>query len=162
MEIVFSKLPETLQEFVSMPEFHLTTPFQTAALFIVSICVYPHEKDICFSMIDAIKGPQKLSAIEKDFIKERMIGKMEYLGRAYFSGATPQNNYTPSIPHTIVIEENPYTYAAEGYATVYIQTKGADNPRPVTLRKKGEEWFLWEHAGPLAGIRIPISQDPWA
>ena len=162
MDIVFSHLPETEEAFVSMPEFHFKSPFQTASLFIVALCVYPKNKEICFNMIDALKGPQKLSTREKDFIRERMIGKMDYIGKAYFTGATPQNNYTPSIPYTVVVEENPYTYATEGYATVYIRTQGADSPRPVTLRKKGDEWFLWEHAGLLTGIRIPASQDPWA
>ena len=162
MQITFSTLPVTLDAFLSMPEFHVKTPFQTAALYIAAVCAYPRDKEACFHMIDSIKGPQRLSQREKDFIRERMVGKAEYIGKAYFQGATPQNNYNPTIPYTVEVEENPYTYAAEGYAKVYIKTAGADNPRPVTLREKGGEWFLWEHVGPLADIRIPSAEDLWA
>ena len=144
-----------------MPEFGFSTPFQTAALFVVALCAYPEDEDECYAMIDALKGPQKLTKHEKQFIRDRMREKAEYIGPAYFSGATPENDYTTDLPYTVVFEENPYTFSQDGYAQVYIQTTGADHPRPVGLRQKGEEWFLWEHAGLLSDIRKPASADPW-
>jgi hypothetical protein len=162
MIVTFTKLPETAEEFTAMQEFNFSTPFQVAALFIVAICAYPNNKEACYNMVDAIKGPQKMNQRERDFIRDRMRGKEQYIGKAYFAGATPQNNYTPTIPYQVIVDEGSHTYDAAGYATVYIKTAGADNPRPVTLRQKGDEWFLWEHAGPLADIKIPVAHDPWA
>ncbi len=162
MQVMFQTLPKTAEEFISMPEFGFTTPFQVAALFIVAICAYPENRNECYNMIDALKGPQKLSGMEKQFIRDRMMGKAEYIGKAYFTGATPENNYTPDHPYTVVVEESANTYAEHGYAKVFLRTNGADSPRPVKLRKKGENWFLWEHTGPLSDIRIPRAQDPWA
>lgn len=89
------------------------------------------------------------------------MGKAQYIGKSYFAGAIPENDYTPVLPHTVIVEEKPDTYAEAGYATVYICTGGADLPRPLRLRKKGEHWFLWEHAEVLADIRKPVSSDPW-
>ncbi|NLE56696.1 MAG: hypothetical protein GX617_17315 [Lentisphaerae bacterium] len=162
LQVMFQTLPKTAEEFISMPEFGFTTPFQVAALFIAAICAYPENRDECYNMIDALKGPQKLSVMEKQFIRDRMMGKAGYIGKAYFTGATPENNYTPDRPYTVVVEEDPYTYAEAGYAKVFIRTSGADSPRPVKLRKKEEQWFLWEHAGLLSDIRRPRAQDPWA
>jgi hypothetical protein len=161
MVVTFSSLPKTPEAFMAMPEFNFSTPCQVAALYVVAICVYPKDKDACYSMIDAIKGPQKLSPREKDFIRDRMRSKAEYIGKAYFKGATPQNNYTPTLPYSVDVNETPHTYNTEGYATVYIKTAGADSPRPVQLRKKGSEWFIWEHGGTLSDIRVPAAQDPW-
>ncbi len=162
MQVRFQTLPTTADAFRSMPEFGFATPFQVAALLIVAIHAYPENKDECYNMIDALKGPQKLSAMDKQFIRDRMMGKSEYIGKAYFSGATPENNYTPTVPYTVVVEESIHTYAEEGYAKVFIPTTGADTPRPVILRKKGEQWFLWEFPGLLSDIRKPKADDPWA
>jgi hypothetical protein len=160
--IRFAKLPATAEEFTAMPEFNFSTPFQTAALFIVAICAFPSDPEACYNMIDALKGPQKMNQRERDFIRDRMRSKADYIGKAYFAGATPQNNYTPALPYRVEVNETPHTYDAAGYATVYIKSAGADSPRPVTLRQKGSEWYLWQHEGPLMDIRIPAALDPWA
>ena len=53
--------------------------------------------------------------------------------------------------------------AEEGYKRLDIKSGGADTPRPITLRLKPStgQWFLWEQII-LVGIRVPVSQDPWA
>jgi hypothetical protein len=38
---------------------------------------------------------------------------------------------------------------------------GADSPRQIKLRRKGEQWFLWEQFL-LPDIRKPESSNPWA
>ena len=50
----------------------------------------------------------------------------------------------------------------EGYLRLFLRTAGADSPRPIKLRKKGENWYLWEYSSILSGIRIPAEADPWA
>ena len=161
MQVVFQRLPKTAEDLISMPELDFTSPFHVAALFIAAICSYSENRDECFRMIDVLKGPQKLCAMEKQFIRDRMMGKSDYIGKAYFAGASPENDYTPVLPYTVIFEENPDVYAEAGYATVYVHTSGADSPRPLKLRKKREYWFLWEHAGLLIDIHKPGSFDPW-
>ena len=113
-------------------------------------------------MLNVLKGPEPLSPFQMQFIRERLGGKM-YVVRSYFKGATPENNYCVSAPYEIEVNENPYSYQNEGYATLWLTSSGADNPRPISLRKKPStgEWFLWEQML-LAQIRTPKSQDPWA
>ena len=91
-----------------------------------------------------------------------MDGK-DYIPRSYFNGATPENNYEPSKPYTIWMKDNAAPIAEEGYLRLDLRSGGADATRTITLRTKPStgEWFLWDQTL-LVGIRVPVSQDPWA
>ncbi len=160
-KIVFGRLPESFEEFKSLPEAQLSDPFDTAALTVLAFCFYPENKDEAFKMLDFLRGPRPLSVMDKQFIADRFRDK-DYVPRSYFEGATPANNYLPSEPYTVIVSDNPYSYQNEGYATLYISSGGADSPRSVQLRlAKDGKWYLWEQFI-LADIRQPESMNPWA
>lgn len=156
----FAKLPENLAELKTLPEAALTDPFATAALTAAVLCNYEKNVDATVEMLNFLKGPQPLSPFEKQFLRDRLVGK-SYVPRSYFAGTSPANNYTPSVPYTITVEENPYSYTQENYAVLWIKSSGADSPRQVKMRSKGENWYLWEQFL-LPDIRVPAEQDPWA
>lgn len=158
--ITFEKLPENLEELKALPEASLDTPFKTAALTVAALCRFPANRDDCTAMLDFLKGPQPLSPYDKQFLRDRFMDK-DYVPRSYFAGAAPANNYEPAKPYTIEVFDNPYSYQDENYATLHIRSGGADSPRQVKLRRKGEQWFLWEQFL-LSDIRKPASDDPWA
>ena len=113
-------------------------------------------------MLNFLKGPAEVSTYEKGFIKERLNGKF-YKTFSFFDGATPENGYKPNTPYVIKVSENPYSFSEENWATLYITSGGADNPRPIKLRKKPStgQWFL-NDIQCLADIRVPVEEDPWA
>jgi len=156
----FEKLPQNIEELKAMPEAALNDPFATAALTAAVLCHYEINVDETLEMLDYLKGPKPLSPFEKQFLCDRLVGK-GYVPRSYFAGTSPQNNYEPSIPYTITVTENPYSFGNEGYATLWIASSGADTPRQVQLRAKGDTWYLWENFL-LPDIRIPAAEDPWA
>ena len=156
----FSSLPKTVDELRSVPEASLSTPFMTAALTVAVLCNYENDPQETFNMLNFLKGPQPLSPFEQQFIRDRLRGKM-YVARSYFAGTGPRNNYEPSLPYTVTVFDNPYSYQNEGYATLYIRSSGADTERQVKLRRKGNQWFLWENFL-LPDIRLPAELDPWA
>lgn len=156
-----SALPESLDQLRALPEAAMATPFQTAALTVCALCAYAAEPNIGVEMLNFLKGPQPLSNYELSFLKERFAANPAYLPFSYFQGAAPTNDYTPSEPFTLTVEENTHSYDQEGYAVLYLRSGGADSPRQVKLRKKGEQWFLWEQML-LVGIRKSKSEDPWA
>ena len=165
VSVVFTGVPETISAFTSLSQAVMQTPFDTVALCVVALCVYPINKDESIAMMNYLKGPAPLSTYDISFIAERMVqnGKAPYLALSYFNGATPQNDYKPSSPYTVVVSENPYSYQEEGYANLFVSSGGADNPRPVKLRKaKDGKWYLWEFGGLLSDIRAPESSNPWA
>ena len=90
-----------------------------------------------------------------------MHGK-SYLPLAYFGGATPANNYVPSTSLTLeVIADSRPQDIEEGYLRLFLKMTGADSPRPIKLRQKGDFWYLWEYSSILSGIRIPSEADAW-
>ena len=160
----FQALPESLAQMQALPEASLDTPFKTAALTVCALCAYGADKNIGKEMLNWLRGPRPLTAYDIQFIRDRLRGK-DYLPRSYFSGATPENNYTPVQPLAVTVIETAHSndQGAEGYITLYLDCGGADSPRPIRLRHKPStgQWFLWEQFL-LPGIRTPASANPWA
>ena len=162
MLVTIQKLPTTAAEFASMPQMDLTKPENTCAMLLVALQLYTKDKNAGVEAVNLLRGPRPLSPYDVQFLRDRLRDKL-YLPLAYFDGATPENNYTPSQPLTLQILSDPRPQdMEEGYLRVFLKTAGADSPRPVKLRRKGENWYLWEYSSILSGIRIPIKDDPWA
>ncbi len=159
--IVFGAIPQTLEEFKALPQAQMATPFDTAAMTVLALSIYPRDKNLSLEMMDFLSGPRPLSGMDKQFIADRFRDK-DYVPRSYFEGAVPDNDYTPTMPYTVPVSEEPYSYVEQGYAKLMIPSGGADNPRPIKLRcAKDGKWYLWEQFL-LAGIREPESSNPWA
>ena len=161
--VSFPILPASLEALQHLPEADLHEPWHTAALTVAALCVYPQNKNTSIEMLNYLKGPQPLSPYEIQFLADRLRGR-DYLPASFFAGASPENEYIPTIPYTVVILENPASYMqqSEGYVQLFIQSGGADSPRPVKLRYKAssKQWFLWEQML-LSEIRPPETTDPW-
>ena len=158
----FSDLPTNLVELKALPEASLDSAFKTVALGVAALCSYEKDINATWEMLDFLKGPESVNEKEKTFIKDRLAGK-QYKTLSFFKGATADNGYTPSVPYTITVSENPYSFDEENWATLYVTSAGADAPRPIKLRRKPStnQWFINEIQC-LADIRIPTSQDEWA
>ena len=158
---VFHTLPESLAQLQALPEAALTDPFQTAALSVCALCVYGADRSAGEEMLNWLRGPRPLSGYDISFLNDRFRDGA-HVPFSYFQGATPDNDYTPAQPFTLVIEAGPYADANPGYKKLHIRSGGADNPREIVLRQKGDgQWLLWDQFL-MVGIRQPKSQDPWA
>ncbi len=158
----FAALPQSLPELQALPEANLDSPYKTAALALAALCRFEEDETAVHEMLNYLKGPEPLSNLEKQFLRDRLRGK-GYKSYSFFAGATPENGYAPASPYMITVSSNPYSFQTENWATVYVQSGGADSPRPVKLRKKPStgQWFLNEIQC-LSDIRVPKEQDPWA
>lgn len=162
MTFTFPALPKSAAELKALPEAALTSPFAVAALTVAALCCYEENKDACIEMLNFLKGPQPLSAYDLQFLRDRLTGK-GYKPFSFFEGSSPANGYKPSVPYTITVSDNPYSYGDANYATLWIKSSGADSARQVKLRKKASagQWFLWDQML-LSDIRNPAEEDPWA
>ena len=159
---VFQALPESLSQLQALPEAALDSPFRTAALTVCALCVYAADQNIGAEMLNWLRGPRPLGNVDISFLNDRFRDGKFYVPFSYFKGAVPENDYTPAQPYTLTIETNPYSDANPGYKKLFIRSGGADNPREVVLRMRGDgKWFLWDQFL-LVGIREPKSADPWA
>ena len=157
---VFETLPNNVEALQTLPEFAMSDPFMTAALTVAVLCRYEEDPVATVEMLNALKGPRPLSQFEIQFLRDRLAGK-GYKPFSFFQGAVPANDYTPTLPYTITVSDDTYSYQNEGYARLQLRSNGADNPRPITLRKKGDQWMLWDQII-LGDIRTPAKDDPWA
>lgn len=158
----FTELPKNVEELKALPESALDTPFKTTALALAALCNYEKDTEATYGMLDFLKGPDTVSEYEKQFYKERLTGKC-YKVFSFFAGATVENGYKPSVPYTVTVTANAYSYPEENRATMWVQSSGADSLRSVKLRQKPStgQWFITEIQC-LSDIRIPAAEDPWA
>ena len=159
---VFQQLPQDRAQLLALPESSMTDPFAVAALTVAALCRYGTDKDACFDMLNYLRGPRPLTPYDQQFLRDRLGGK-EYKPFSFFAGAVPGNNYTPDVPYTIIIsgDENAATRGTDR-CQMLIRSGGADTPRPVDLRRKGDgTWWLWAQFL-LSDIRTPVKDDPWA
>ena len=162
----FPSLPKSLSELMALPGSDLKDPNAVAALLVAVLNEYPHNKEACFEMLNYLKSPRPLTPYDMQFIRDRFMDGVDYVPRSYFEGSSPDNNYTPSAPYTIRIMELAHSrdQFSEGYLKLFVKSSGGDNERYMVLRHKPstDQWFVWEFAGILVGIRQPKSLDPWA
>ncbi len=162
MEVCFDTLPSSISEFTTLVNEGLTAPEKTCALFICAVNILAQNIHEGLDAIDLLKGPQPLSAFDKSWFKDRISDK-QYLARAYFNGASPENNYTPTKPYTLTFIRDPRPQDCEaGYTRLQIKTPAFDSPRYLKLRQKGENWYIWDVNSIMVGIRMPKQDDPWA
>ena len=158
----FAALPGDLVAMQALPEAALQTPAQTAALTVLALCAYAKDPEAGIAMLDWLRGPRPLTGMDRSFLRDRFRDGKSYLPFTYLEGATPENGYTPSQPFRIRVVANATSAAEAGYQKLFLPCGGADDPRPIKLRRKGNgQWFLWEQYL-LTGIRVPTSADPWA
>lgn len=64
--------------------------------------------------------PVRSTGQEISFLNDRFRDGKTYLPFTYFVGATPDNNYTPSQPYTIIIESNHVSGEEKDYMKLFI------------------------------------------
>ncbi|MDO4842069.1 MAG: hypothetical protein Q3982_05275, partial [Phoenicibacter congonensis] len=111
----FAVLPESLAELQALPEANLDTPYKTAALTVLALCVYAADKTIRTEMLNWLRGPRPLNGQEISFLNDRFRDGKTYLPFTYFAGSTPDNNYTPTQPYTITVESKYVSAEEAGY-----------------------------------------------
>lgn len=158
----FKALPTTLEELQALPEADMKDPYAVAALSVLALTNWENNRDVSIEMLNFLKGPDDLSSYEIGFINERFDGHKYYKVFSFFDGAKPDNDYTPKQPYKIKVSSNSYSFQNDHWATLYLTSGGADNPRPIRLREKPStgEWFVVEIQY-LSDIRIPASEDAW-
>lgn len=163
MVVTFDKIINNKEELTS---FDRTNPANVAALLVHVLCNY--NTDNFYDMLQYLMGDnQEISPMMKQNIKDRMDqnDKSSFIGKSYFKGSTPDNDYTPNVPYEVEVIENDYSDDQEGYKRLFLKSGGADSPRPITLRlAKDGNYYVWSDSfiGLLADIRQLESTNPWA
>lgn len=93
------------------------------------------------------------------------LDKYTYLGKAYFKGATPENQYTPDNPPEVILED--FKYGPEKSTSlgtevdvykVKVSFPGADSERLLSLYKDKEDgnWYIFSNS--YLGFSVDIKR----
>jgi len=119
---------------------------------------YDMIKFLCESPTSCALGSDVFNQHSQTFIKNNVLDKelipkhykYKYLGNSYFDGATRYNNYTPTTPLTITIEDYVYDGIWSSNYNTYIYTmvtrfKGSDFPRLIKLYQDqyDHQWYIF-------------------
>lgn len=166
MIVKFDKLINSVDE---LKEFDRTNPYNVVGILINVISSYDIEDDSNFiNELQYLMGEfQPISTLMRQSIKDRMKqnDKYEYIGKSYFKGATPSNDYTPDMPYEIEITSNKYSQIENGFMKLFVNSGGADSARGITVRlAKDGNYYVWSDSfmGLLADVRGLESKNPWA
>lgn len=160
IQVVFEQLPQTASDLEALLSVYSQSDARNAGAFLIASLVrYVDSPDDGLAMIDLLRGPRPMNDMDKSFLKDRLREKT-YLPRSYFEGASPENDYTPDTPWTLLVYDDSME-AEEGYLYIQVATTGADSRRRITLREKDGQYYLWSYSNVLTGIRLPASLDPW-
>lgn len=161
MKVTLDPFTKDEETFRRMAEDMNKKPETAAALLFVALQSFIEDKERGVKMLNILYNPkQPISNQDISFLKDRFFDK-PYLIKSYFNGATPANNYTPDEPYTVELERN-NMYEQPGFANIFVRSGGADSPRKIILRQKGDVWYIWNYSSIVSGIRKPADEDPWA
>ena len=156
-------VPQNIEQMMKMPYAKLTNEFEVAALTVAVLCNYCQNPQATVEMLNYLRGPRPLSALDVQFLRDRLSGK-PYKMLSYLNGTSPTNNYTPTMPLGVTIVTTPASAVQPDMISLFIPSSGADSLRQLDLRRKPStgQWFLWSLVGLMPDVRIPVNQDPWA
>lgn len=165
MVIKYDKLTTNLKE---LKELDRKNPYNVAGAFIQIITDFnPKDTKDFYDKLQFLVGDnQPLTEVMKQNIKDRMLqnDKYPYIGKSYYKGATPENDYTPQEPYEIEIKDDIYVDSEAGFKKLTLKSGGADTGRSIMLRiAKDNNYYIWSDSfmGLLMDIKPLESTNPW-
>lgn len=152
-------LPRTVEAFTALRNQLATTPFGGAAMFAIALEVYCQDPAAGIPLLTiAIDQSQLCEGVEGiagkqptglRYFKTRNLPQ-PWIARSVFQGTSPEGSYAlPPFPLTIKFREQ-VGDMREDDAKIFIYTTGADNPKPMRLKKndkglwKAVEWSSFQ------------------
>ena len=138
------------------------------ALLVHTLCNYdPNNLNNFQDMLQYLLGEnQPLLPITMQRINDKMMEneRYKYIGKSYFTDATPNNDYNTQS-YEVEIIENSYSNDEPGIKKLFIKSGGADSPRSINVRlAKDGNYYVYSDSfiNLLSDIKIPESKNNWA
>jgi hypothetical protein len=175
-EIVIGTIPETLDAFIALRDRIAQTPEGGAAVTVVAMLLYASEPDASLGRqaltlvldrsriqpSDTAMLGWKLRPIDVQRLERRVAGR-PWMLRSYFKDTTPEQAYRlPEPPLRVAAYPDRLTADTESeIRKVFVVCNGADNPRPVTLKRNTSGvWKTWEWSSLTVGVKPPVDNTP--
>lgn len=165
---VFSRVPETHEEFIALRDQHARTPEGGAAIFALALMVYAKDPalgalcvlvSVRHDLLDddsaGYKGKRLRRARTIDL--ESRIGARPHIARSYAQATTPADGYAlPVGPITVRVRQQPNSVESGVRARMFVWSTGADTPRPISLERNDNGiWKAFEWSSLEVDVRPP-------
>ncbi len=163
--VEIGEVPETPQAFETLQQELCRTPEGAAAAMVAAMLACNQDETTGMTFATMILHPDRLRSGSlykghepgqhyRDMLRIAM-GK-PFVARSYLVGATPANGYQPSEPLGIRWKRHAQPAPGPGRVRIMLLCSGADNPRPVTLRRGPQGlWKVDEASSLFVGVRPP-------
>lgn len=166
-ELTLDRIPDSMEEFLSLRDEIAESPEGGAAVYVVALIMFTRDEDLG---TDALTAALDRSMIKSDpqgykgyspvwpFSDKlrRYLRPKPYIARSYIDGTSPGGAYElPEPPYMVVLSRNKYSVIAEDEVKVFVSSSGADSPRPVTLLRNNREIWKVKVESLILGIRPP-------
>lgn len=161
------KVPTTIEEFIAFRDKVANTPEGGAAVFAMAMVLYTQNKELGNQALtialdlsqveegNVYKGYQPPSSLNFHLGN---LSEKTYIARSYVQGTSPANGYSiPAGKVKFKTSRNPYSEQDNGDIKVFIQSTGADSPRPIALRKNDKGlWKAVNYNSLFVGVAYPV------
>ena len=161
------QMPTTVEQFVALQQ-NLNTPEGAAACFAVAMLTYELDPDLSrafftLSLTDAnlMDGRNGYNGRQPDVgYQDHIERRLKYdsgMARSYVQGTNRNDNYIlPLLPYDFVLTRNDRSIESDDLIRVYLESTGADTPRPVlTMRGKDGQWRVDGASSLFVGVAAP-------
>lgn len=152
-------LPELTGDYADRIRPLMNDPYMLAALTVETFEAFASDRERCYRQLALLRGPLRLLPRDVESVRLALEHK-SYLPRSYYEGASPENGYLLVEPRAVVCEESPLAPLDVDILRVNVRCGGDPLPRSVSLRRRGETYYLWEYANLLIDPLPPSETAP--
>lgn len=134
--ILIEKIPKNMEEFFTLSAVSLDSPYKTAALTVVALCVFSQNKTLGIDILNYLRGNRVLTPFDIVYISDRIGNKNSDAVFSYFSdgeykSVTVAGSYDGDDTVKCV--------------NVYVKSNVKENFNKICLRLCTDgRWHLWE------------------
>ncbi len=154
MNYTIDTLPLTAEAYEAVLPKMSREPEGAAAACVLALNIITHDEHQGVDSLKTMNPEISYSSIQ---LAVSQLRSKSYMLRSYFSGTSPENDYTIPEKMEMIFTTNRYSGSKEeGKIKLFIACSGAASPRPVTLKKRSDSsWYAHEWSSLVVGVRSP-------
>jgi hypothetical protein len=169
--VAFESLPTTIEDFLSLRDSHGYDPSGATALFVAALLRYSQDQAAGLPMLVSIlvndNTLMQSAAANRGYRGFDLTANTRYLvdrilpapwiAASYLQGTNPAQQYRlPQPPYRFKISSNQYSQIGPDEVRIFIESSGADSPRPLRLKRNSAGlWKVAEFSSLVVGVRQP-------
>ncbi len=170
-KITINSMPSSIEEFVQLRDQLAQTPEGGATVFLLALKIFVENEQFGKQCLVVAADRNRLqegddykgfSLFRSDMsLLNSQLSKNNKIPNSYIDGASPENNYSVSLPFVYTFSRQKYSGdESEGVIKIFVKCYGADIDRPIQLRRNNRGlWKVTNWSSVIVGIKKPPIDD---